>query len=240
MPVDRYHAFGGGGVSLPPFRMILRALGALPDSPVLAAKRLIGYLISPLLWRYVSVWRRFNRKSKVDETCWLGPNAWCSTYERQTEQARIEIRANAVIRGLLRLELGGRIVIAEGCYVGDDCILDSAEAIIIGRDTWLAHGVSVFDNDNHPIGVEARLQQAMAYRSGRAAAAPRPAAAAVRIGELVWIGCNSFIGKGVSIADRSIVAAHSVVIKDVPADCMVAGNPARVVRSLLPGAELSA
>jgi acetyltransferase-like isoleucine patch superfamily enzyme len=220
--------------------MVVRALGALPDSPVLAAKRLIGYLISPLLWRYVSVWRRFKRKSNIDESCWLGPNAWCSVYERQAGRARIEIRANVTLRGLLRLEVGGRIVIAEGCYVGDDCILDSAEEIVIARDTWLAHGVSVFDNDNHPLDVEARMQQALAYRNGRAASAPRPAAAPVRIGEHVWIGFNSFIGKGVSIGDRSIVAAYSVVTKDVPADCLVAGNPARVVRSLLASTELSA
>jgi len=100
--------------------------------------------------------------------------------------------------------------------------------------------VSVFDNDSHPMDLEARMQQTVAYRSGRAATAPRPAAAPVRIGEGVWIGCNSFIGKGVSIADGSVVAAHSVVTKDVPANCLVAGNPARVVRSLLASAELSA
>jgi len=225
---------------MPPLRMVVQAFDALPNSPVLAAKRLIRYLINPLLWRYVSVWRRFKRKSNIHESCWLGPNAWCSTYERQTERARMEICANATIRGLLRLELGGRIVIAEDCYVGDDCILDSAEAIVIGRNTMLAHGVSVFDNDSHPMDLEARMQQTVAYRSGRAATAPRPAAAPVRIGEGVWIGCNSFIGKGVSIADGSVVAAHSVVTKDVPANCLVAGNPARVVRSLLASAELSA
>src|SRR5205807_845917 len=166
-----HHAFGGGCPSMPPLRMVVQAFDALPNSPVLAAKRLIRYLINPLLWRYVSVWRRFKRKSNIHESCWLGPNAWCSTYERQTERARMEICANATIRGLLRLELGGRIVIAEDCYVGDDCILDSAEAIVIGRNTMLAHGV---------------------------------------------------------------------VTKDVPANCLVAGNPARVVRSLLASAELSA
>jgi acetyltransferase-like isoleucine patch superfamily enzyme len=211
--------------------MVRRALSALPDSPGLAARRLGGYLLNPMLRRYVQAWRRFERETHIDDTCWLGPNAWCSTYADRTDRDRMEIHARTTIRGLLRIESGGRIVIGEDCYVGDDCILDSAESIRIGRYTWLAHGVSVFDNDNHPISVGDRIEQAAAYREGRAGAAPRPASAPVLIGEHVWIGFNSFVSKGVTVGDRSIVAACTVVTKDVPPDSLVAGNPARIVRS---------
>ena len=55
------------------------------------------------------------------------------------------------------------------------------------------------------------------------------------IGDDVWIGnCGALILKGVTIGDRAIVAARSVVTKDVPPDCVVAGNPARVVKQLAP------
>jgi acetyltransferase-like isoleucine patch superfamily enzyme len=216
-----------------PKRMVAQALSVLPRSPLLAAKRLTGYLLNPSLGHFFSAWHRFERWSQIAPSCWLGANAWCSTHSHRPQPERIRIGARSVIRGVLRIEDGGRIVIGENCYVGDDCILDSAESIVIGANTWLAHGVSVFDNDSHPLSLSARLEQAAAYRSGRLANAPRPASAPVHIGEFVWIGFNSFISKGVSIAERSIVAACSVVTKDVPADCLVAGNPARVVRSLV-------
>ena len=51
------------------------------------------------------------------------------------------------------------------------------------------------------------------------------------IGENCWIGSNVRICKGVTIGDNSVVAACSVVTKDVPANCIVAGNPAKVVKT---------
>jgi acetyltransferase-like isoleucine patch superfamily enzyme len=52
-----------------------------------------------------------------------------------------------------------------------------------------------------------------------------------RIGQRCFIGARSLIMPGVTIGDGSVVAAGSVVIKDVPARSIVAGNPARVIRS---------
>ncbi len=52
----------------------------------------------------------------------------------------------------------------------------------------------------------------------------------IKIGNHVWIGMRSIILKGVTIGDGSIVAAGSVVVKDVPNNCLVAGNPAKVVK----------
>ena len=55
--------------------------------------------------------------------------------------------------------------------------------------------------------------------------------APVKIGKNVWIGQKSRICKGVEIGDNSIVAANSVVTKSVPANCIVAGNPAKIVKT---------
>ena len=52
----------------------------------------------------------------------------------------------------------------------------------------------------------------------------------VRIGNHVWIGENSMVLKGVAIGDGAVVAASSVVTRDVPPRCLVAGAPAKVVR----------
>jgi len=54
----------------------------------------------------------------------------------------------------------------------------------------------------------------------------------VTIHDAVWIGFNSTIMPGVDIGENSIVAANSVVVESVPANCVVAGNPARVIRHL--------
>ena len=52
----------------------------------------------------------------------------------------------------------------------------------------------------------------------------------VKIGSRVWIGCNSLIMKGVTIGDGAVVAAGSVVTKDVPAGAVCGGNPAKIIR----------
>ena len=59
----------------------------------------------------------------------------------------------------------------------------------------------------------------------------------VRLGDNVWLGDRSTVLKGVTIGDNSIVAASSVVTKDVPANVIVAGNPAVIVRELDESAE---
>jgi len=52
------------------------------------------------------------------------------------------------------------------------------------------------------------------------------------IGSDVWVGGGAIICPGVTIGDRSVIGAGSVVTRDIPADVFAAGNPARVVRAL--------
>lgn len=52
------------------------------------------------------------------------------------------------------------------------------------------------------------------------------------IGDNVWIGANSVILDGVTIGDRSIIGAGSIVTKDIPSDCVAVGNPCRVIKSI--------
>jgi len=87
----------------------------------------------------------------------------------------------------------------------------------------LATGVRVFDFDGHPLDAERRRRYEPTPAEGI-----RP----VIIGDDVWIGTGAIILKGVTIGDRAIVGAGAVVAKDVPADVVVAGNPARLVKHL--------
>ncbi len=88
------------------------------------------------------------------------------------------------------------------------------QQIDIGEDVAIAENVSIRDSDNHFITSDENFQMT------------KP----VRIGNHVWIGMNVLILKGVTINDGAIIAAGSVVTRDVPANCLVAGVPAYVIK----------
>ena len=94
-------------------------------------------------------------------------------------------------------------------------ILDCAR-VDIGTGTLLGPHVQIY-TATHPIDPKAR-------------AAGKEFAAAVCIGQNVWIGGGAIILPGVHIGDHAVIGAGAVVTKDVPAFAMVVGNPAKVVR----------
>ena len=144
----------------------------------------------------------------------------------------IQIGANSVVRGeLLTFAHGGKIEIGEWCYVGEGARIWSAVLIHLGNRVLIAHGVNIFDNLTHPVNPEERHRQIRGiFESGHPRQIDldeRP----VNIEDDVWIGAGAFIMRGTRIGARAIVAAGSVVTKDVAADTIVAGNPAVVVKS---------
>ncbi|MEO8199502.1 MAG: DapH/DapD/GlmU-related protein [Gemmatimonadota bacterium] len=88
----------------------------------------------------------------------------------------------------------------------------------------IAGNVSIFDNTSHPVSPARRLAHQPITEQD---------VAPVIIGTNCWIGLNSIILRGVTIGDNSIVAAGSVVTKSVPPNSIVAGNPARLVKSIV-------
>jgi acetyltransferase-like isoleucine patch superfamily enzyme len=112
--------------------------------------------------------------------------------------------------------------IGDNTFVGHGCSFHVSKSISIGDHCLLAAGVSIYDMDGHPLDAQARREHRPT---------PPDSIHPVVIGDDVWIGHGSMILKGVTIGDRAIVAAHSVVTRDVPSDCIVGGNPARILRS---------
>ncbi|QQX88681.1 acyltransferase [Cupriavidus necator] len=95
-------------------------------------------------------------------------------------------------------------------------------SVSIGENCLIGANVIIFDTDFHPVeSLERRSKPIEAARN-------KP----VIIENNVFIGANSIIGKGVTIGENSVVGAGSVVIASVPANCVVAGNPAKVVKYL--------
>lgn len=121
---------------------------------------------------------------------------------------------NLYRRGLPGLSIGNE------CFLGDECLLDLAESVVIEDQVTLAERVMILTHMN--VGYQDHPLQ----RHFPALAAP------VRIGQGSFIGAGAIILPGLSIGSGSFVAAGSVVIKDIPARTMVAGVPAVPRRSL--------
>lgn len=113
----------------------------------------------------------------------------------------------------------GSITLGDNVLVSPAARIISSMAISIGSNAMLASDVYISDSDWH--GIYDRTTEA-----GQAAA--------IDIGENVWIGFGAIVCKGVTIGANSIVGAGSVVTKDIPANVIAAGNPCRVVRELDP------
>jgi acetyltransferase-like isoleucine patch superfamily enzyme len=123
------------------------------------------------------------------------------------------------------------------CSIGDFTLLNGAlimaeERIDIGSHCLISWGVGIADSDFHPLEPAQRLVDAQALAPFFKDRPPRPKlrTARVKIGDNVWIGMNAVILKGVTIGDNSVVAAGAIVAKSVPANTIVAGNPAVTVK----------
>ncbi len=101
---------------------------------------------------------------------------------------------------------------------GSSVVLSSRSRISIGRYVKLGGNVRIYDHDFHSLDPQARRDP----RTDAAQVRARP----VTVGDDVFVGANTIILKGVTIGDRAIVRAGSVVAGDVPADEIWGGNPA--------------
>ena len=142
----------------------------------------------------------------------------------------IRIGDHFKISGELISSHGGKIVIGDRCLVGPNCVVGAVNNVFIGSYVMISNNVTIIDNNNHPVNSKDRILMIKSgyghdYRTWKYAVS-KP----IVIHDNVWIGRNTIINKGVTIGENSIVAAGSVVTKDVPANCIVGGNPAKVVK----------
>jgi acetyltransferase-like isoleucine patch superfamily enzyme len=111
-------------------------------------------------------------------------------------------------------EFGKNLTLGKGVFINMGCRFQDAGGITIGDGTLVGHG-STLTTLNHAVDPDRRADMT-----------PAP----VVIGRKAWLGAAVTVVPGVTIGDGAIVGAGAVVTKDVPANAVVAGVPARVIR----------
>jgi len=129
---------------------------------------------------------------------------------------------------------GGVITVGDNTYIGPGTSIQAKNHIVIGSNVIIANNVVLLDNNNHPTSPEMRLQMSACedYMHDELWSWKYAESSPVVIEENVWIGRDARILKGVTVGKGSIVALGAVVTHDVPPYCIVAGNPARIVKEL--------
>jgi maltose O-acetyltransferase len=126
--------------------------------------------------------------------------------------------ADTHIRPPLYVDYGTQLVVGDRVFANFGLTALDCAAITIGDDTQIGPHVQLL-TPTHPVEAEAR-------RSKVEAAAP------ISIGANVWIGGGAIVLAGVTIGDNAVIGAGSVVTRDLPANVVAVGNPARVIRSV--------
>ena len=142
----------------------------------------------------------------------------------------IELGEYVTLYGTLFSQSHGKIVMGDNTRLGKGSIIRSVEKVVVGSYTAIADNVVISDNGNHPIDPDFRRRMKLDTLGGDMRLWKHSAHAPVIIGENVWVGEHSRIQRGVTIGDNAIIAAGAIVTKDVPANSIVAGIPAKVIK----------
>ena len=170
-----------------------------------------------LLWRYLR--RRLltgaGRRWRTDGLLFLG------------RRLEIQIARGAEVRFGRFVWIGdgskircheGVVEIGAKTVIGQECTISAYQRVRIGEQCVIADRAMFIDFDHGVVEVERPIRVQGIYKRD------------VEVGSNVWIGYGACILRGVRVGDNSIVGTNSVVTKDVPANAVVAGIPARVIR----------
>lgn len=122
------------------------------------------------------------------------------------------------IKPPLFVDYGFNITIGAGSFVNYGLVALDVAPITIGRDVQIGPNVQLL-TPTHPVDPDPRRAK---YEAGKP----------IVIGDNVWLGGGAIVLAGVSIGDNSVIGAGAVVTRDVPANVVAVGNPARVTRRI--------
>lgn len=166
------------------------------------------------------------------------------------DNERIARRATELVDAYQRAvvasdDAGARTILAEllgslgeGAFIKPPLAVDYGENIHVGARTFVNSGLTALDVARITIGEDCQIGPNVQLLTPTHPVAPQPrrdkleAARPITLGDNVWLGGGVIVCPGVSIGDNTVVGAGAVVTKDLPADVVAVGNPARVLRRI--------
>jgi acetyltransferase-like isoleucine patch superfamily enzyme len=158
---------------------------------------------------------RWGRRLQTDGMAFVGPGV------------KLEIGKDAVVRlgrwswighGSKIRAHEGEVQIGAKTVLGQECTISCFQHISVGRECIVADRVMLIDFDHGVVEVERPIRDQGIYKRD------------VRVGHNVWVGYGACFLRGITVGDNAVIGTYAVVSKDVPANAVVAGIPARVLR----------
>jgi acetyltransferase-like isoleucine patch superfamily enzyme len=179
------------------------------------ANRMLSLPYARMLARLVRLKLRHRGRLRTEGPCFICPGV----------QLEIGPRASLHIGRWAWVGHGTKIRVHEGevsigakTVMGQECTISAYQHVSIGRECIVADRVMLIDFDHGVVEVERPIRLQGIYKRD------------VRVAHNVWIGYGACILRGVGVGENSVIGTSSVVTRDVPANAVVGGVPARVIR----------
>lgn len=160
----------------------------------------------------------FDKSSQLNIQEAFNINENCIKNNGRTTQIRLDENSIFNVRSKLDVYYGGDIIVLSGgnlsignSFINSNCKIRCKKNIQIGDNCAISHDVTIMDTDSHKINGKVKIEP-------------------VIIEDNVWIGTRATIMPGVTIQKGAVIAAGAVVTKDVPANTVAAGVPAKVIK----------
>ncbi|WP_297685110.1 acyltransferase [Sulfurimonas sp.] len=149
-----------------------------------------------------------------------------------SDRCKLNIGKNSFIRGIIDFSKNDSEVIFGDNSSINNSLISVASGVSIGNNVLISYGCAIVDHDSHSIDYKLRKDDVLNAINGTPPNWENVNIKKITIEDDVWIGMNVIILKGIHIGEGSVVAAGSVVTKDVPNNTLVGGNPAKIIKHL--------
>jgi len=172
-----------------------------------------GYLVLAVRWLWLKL--RWRGRLHTDGLCFVCPGVKFEI----GKQASVTLgRWSWIGHGCKVRVHEGELVIGAKSVFGQECTISAFQHVAVGRECIIADRVMMIDFDHGMVEVERPIREQGIYKRD------------VEIGHNVWVGYGACVLRGVTVGDNAVIGTSSVVTSDVPANAVVGGAPAKLIR----------